>query len=155
LAGALLGFLRYNFNPASIFMGDSGSLFIGLILAFLAIELIEFKPSNLPTGIISISKPIFAMTVLVNPLLDTMRIFIYRIANKKSPFEADSNHIHHRLLTWTNSHSKTSLIIYVFNLLMITLPVLFAGYNPSLVFAVVGFVAFGSLLFLLIKKQKV
>jgi UDP-GlcNAc:undecaprenyl-phosphate/decaprenyl-phosphate GlcNAc-1-phosphate transferase len=155
LAGALLGFLRYNFNPASIFMGDSGSLFIGLILAFLAIELIEFIPTDLPTSTISISKPIFAMTVLVYPLLDTMRIFIYRLANKKSPFEADSNHIHHRILSWTKSHKKTSLIIYAFNILMITLPVILAGYNPSLVFAIVGFIAFGSLLFLLIKKQEV
>ncbi len=154
LAGALLGFLRYNFSPASIFMGDSGSLFVGLILAFLAIELIEFKPSNLPTSIISISKPIFAMTVLVYPLLDTIRIFIYRVANKKSPFEADSNHIHHRILGWTNSHSKTALSIYLFNILMITLPVFFAGYNPSLVFAIVGFVAFGSLLILIVKKPK-
>lgn len=154
LAGALLGFLRYNFKPASIFMGDSGSLFIGLILAFLAIELIEFKPSNLPSSLKGISKPIFAMTVLVYPLLDTLRIFIYRIANKRSPFTADSNHIHHRILTWSRSHSKTAILIYIFNILMISLPVLLAGYNPSLVFGIVGLIAFGSLLLLLIKKQK-
>jgi UDP-N-acetylmuramyl pentapeptide phosphotransferase/UDP-N-acetylglucosamine-1-phosphate transferase len=155
LSGALLGFLRYNFKPASIFMGDSGSLFIGLILSFLAIELIQFDASKLPSKIIGISKPIFAMTVLVYPLLDTFRIFIYRIANKKSPFTADSNHIHHRVLYWTKgSHSKTAVFIYLFNIIMITLPVIFAGFHPSIVFAIVGFVAFGSLLFLLIKKPK-
>ena len=155
LAGALLGFLRYNFKPASIFMGDSGSLFIGLVLSFLAIELIEFDASKLPSKIIGISKPIFAMTVLVYPLLDTFRIFIYRVANKKSPFEADSNHIHHRVLFWTKGdHGKTAVFIYLFNITMIALPVFFAGYHPSLVFAIVAIVAFGSLLFLLIKKPK-
>ncbi len=154
LAGALLGFLRFNFSPASIFMGDSGSLFVGLILSFLAIQLIEFPSAELPSNIIGISKPIFAMTVLVYPLLDTFRIFIYRVANKKSPFTADSNHIHHRLLYWTKSHKNTALAIYSFNIFLIIIPVIMSGINPSITFLSVAVIAFGSLLLLLINKTK-
>ena len=70
LAGALLGFLRYNFNPAKIFMGDSGSLLIGFLVAVMAIELVEYDKSVLPETVLAVSKPLLAMSILVIPLLD-------------------------------------------------------------------------------------
>ena len=107
LAGAILGFLRYNFHPAKIFMGDSGSLLIGFLIAVMAIELVEYDRSILPQKVLIISKPLLAMSILVIPLLDTARIFIYRSAKGMSPFRADKNHIHHKLLQIGLGHRGT------------------------------------------------
>lgn len=137
LAGALIGFLRFNFNPAKIFMGDSGSLTIGFIIAVMSIHLIEFKSVNLHPIIDNISKPIFTMSVLVYPLVDTMRVFIIRIIDGKSPFSADRNHIHHRLIDLGLGHKLTTIIIYMFNLLVISSAVYAQHYNPSYAFFVI------------------
>ena len=136
LAGALLAFLRYNFSPAKIFMGDSGSLTIGFIIAILAIELVEYDKEVVPLELADISKPILAMAILVVPLLDTIRIFIYRAAKGQSPFKADSNHIHHRLLSLGLNHSQTVLILCSFNVLNIAIAILLQGINPSISFAI-------------------
>jgi len=136
LAGALLGFLRYNFHPASIFMGDSGSLTVGLIICVLAIRVIEYDFSALPQSVKFISKPIFAMAVLAYPLLDTLRIFIYRMIRGNSPFTADNNHIHHRLLKLGLNHAQTVGVIYFFNLALIALTVFFKNANTSLTFLI-------------------
>jgi len=121
LAGSLIGFLVYNFSPAKIFMGDSGSLTIGLILSILAIKLIEYPVDDLLSSLVSISKPVFAMAALVYPLTDTLRIFIYRIRTGASPFAADRNHIHHRLMDLGLGHRKTVLLIYATSLFIILL----------------------------------
>lgn len=134
LAGALLGFLRFNFHPASIFMGDSGSLTVGLIICVLAIRVIEYDFSALPQSVKFISKPIFAMAVLSYPLLDTLRIFIYRMIRGGSPFAADNNHIHHRLLKLGLNHAQTVGVIYLFNLILIAFTVFFTNSNTSLTF---------------------
>jgi UDP-GlcNAc:undecaprenyl-phosphate GlcNAc-1-phosphate transferase len=136
LAGALLAFLRYNFSPAKIFMGDSGSLTVGFIIAILAIELIEYDKEVLPERLADISKPILAMGILVIPLLDTLRIFIYRALKGQSPFRADSNHIHHRLLALGFNHQKTVIILCVFNVLIISTAILLKGMDPSVSFMV-------------------
>jgi UDP-N-acetylmuramyl pentapeptide phosphotransferase/UDP-N-acetylglucosamine-1-phosphate transferase len=136
LAGALLAFLRYNFAPAKIFMGDSGSLTIGFIIAILAIELVEYHKQVVPDRLDEISRPILAMGILVIPLLDTLRIFIYRAAKGQSPFRADSNHIHHRLLALGLNHRKTVLILCGFNILIIATAVLLQGVDPSISFIV-------------------
>ncbi|MEQ9188210.1 MAG: MraY family glycosyltransferase [Cryomorphaceae bacterium] len=121
LAGSLIGFLVFNFSPAKIFMGDSGSLTIGLILSILAIKLIEFPVNQLPNDMLGISKPVFAMAALVYPLTDTLRIFIYRTVRGMSPFSADRNHIHHRLLDLGFGHRRTVLLIYATSIFIILL----------------------------------
>ena len=131
LAGALLGFLRFNFNPAKIFMGDSGSLTIGFLIAVMAIELVEYDAQDLPHVISNISKPILAMSILVYPLIDTMRVFTLRAIKGVSPFSADRNHIHHRLIDLGLSHKQTVIIIYLFNLLIIGTSVYVQRFNPS------------------------
>lgn len=140
LAGALIGFLRYNFSPAKIFMGDSGSLTVGLILVTLAIQLIEYKHSALPPFLKDVHGPIFAMSVLAYPLMDTLRIFSYRIAKGLPPFQADQNHIHHRLLTLGFSHRKTVFTLYFFNILIIGAAVIFKSIPPTYYFVGVGIV---------------
>src|SRR5206468_2735033 len=90
MAGSTLGFLRYNFPPARIFMGDTGSQFLGLALA--AISLIENRKGTVS---ITLLFPLVAMGV---PILDSALAFARRLANRQPVFRADSEHIHHRLL---------------------------------------------------------
>ena len=135
LSGALLGFLIYNFSPAKIFMGDSGSLTIGLVLSVLAIKLIEFPIDRVPNELIGISKPVYAMAALVYPLVDTLRIFIYRITRGMSPFAADKNHIHHRLLELGYGHRRTVLLIYASSIFVILLSTSIHE-KPSLIFLI-------------------
>ncbi len=98
LAGALLGFLRWNFHPASIFMGTSGVQFVGFTLAALSI--------------LGSAKVAVALLVLGVPILDTFWLIVRRILDGRSPFSADRSHIHHRLLDLGLSHRDTVLVIY-------------------------------------------
>jgi UDP-N-acetylmuramyl pentapeptide phosphotransferase/UDP-N-acetylglucosamine-1-phosphate transferase len=123
LAGALLGFLIFNFAPARIFMGDSGSLLIGLIVAVLAIKIVEFSTLKLPLEMSRISKPIFAMSAIVYPMVDTLRIFLVRSIKGRSPFSADRNHLHHKLIDMGLSHRMTSFAVYGFTILTISMAV--------------------------------
>ena len=156
LAGALLGFLRFNFYPANIFMGDSGSLTVGLIVCVLAIQVIEFDFSQVPEEMKHISKPIFAMAVLSYPLIDTFRVFTIRIAKGLSPFTADSNHIHHRLLKLGLNHAQTVGIIYLFNAILIAYAVIIPLMNTSITFLIMTVIVFAFLgtLFLIPAKSK-
>src|SRR3954470_3896786 len=119
LAGALSGFLIFNFSPAKIFMGDSGSLVIGMFICVLAIKLIEYPIDKLDNFWVQVSKPVFAISALAYPLMDTLRVFIIRAVKGQSPFTADRNHIHHKLIDCRYSHKKTVIIIYLFSFLTI------------------------------------
>lgn len=119
LAGALLGFLIFNFSPAKIFMGDSGSLVIGMFICVLAIKMIEYPIKQLDSFWVNVSKPVFAISTLAYPLMDTLRVFIIRAVKGQSPFAADRNHIHHKLIDCQFSHIKTVIIIYIFSLITI------------------------------------
>jgi len=95
LGGGLLGFLYYNFNPAKIFMGDTGSLVLGFVISVLCLRLIQLN-----TGIeqpVLPHAPIFTLSVVMIPVFDTLRVFTLRIWNGRSPFSPDKNHIHHLL----------------------------------------------------------
>jgi UDP-GlcNAc:undecaprenyl-phosphate GlcNAc-1-phosphate transferase len=97
LLGALFGFLYYNRTPAKIFMGDTGSLLIGLVISVLTIKFIEFnKVNGGPYQITAV--PVVAIAILIVPLFDLARVFFIRIKNGKSPLSGDRNHLHHRLL---------------------------------------------------------
>lgn len=142
MAGSLLAFLIFNFSPAKLFMGDSGSLTIGLTICVLAIKMVEFDGAKLNgTYLENISRPVLAMAILVYPLVDTLRIFVYRSVRGLSPFSADRNHLHHLLIDSGFTHRKTSITIYIVNLLIIGLAVALSGMNPSVVFIIVGFTA--------------
>ncbi len=119
LAGALGGFLIFNFSPAKIFMGDSGSLVIGMFISVLSFKLIEFPIQNLDGVWVQVSKPVFVISALIYPLLDTLRVFILRAIKGQSPFTADRTHIHHMLLDCGYSHVKTVIVVYIFTVLTI------------------------------------
>jgi UDP-GlcNAc:undecaprenyl-phosphate/decaprenyl-phosphate GlcNAc-1-phosphate transferase len=141
LTGALLGFLIFNFYPAKIFMGDSGSLTIGFIFSVLAIRMIEYKSAHLPVELLYISKPVMALAILAYPLLDTLRIFIYRSIRGMSPFMADKNHIHHRLLDIGLNQRQTVVVIYLYTIAIIATAFLTEGINSTYAFLIVGGVA--------------
>jgi UDP-GlcNAc:undecaprenyl-phosphate GlcNAc-1-phosphate transferase len=140
LSGALLGFLIFNFSPAKIFMGDSGSLIIGMFLCVLSIKLIEYPVTRIDSFWVHISNPMIVIAALSYPLTDTLRIFVIRAAKGQSPFAADRNHLHHRLLDAGYSHVQTVIIIYVFSVLCVGVSLLSYFINPSLtLLAVIGF----------------
>lgn len=116
LFSSLLAFLVYNFSPANIFMGDTGSLVVGLILAILTIYFVEMSFDALPYAFPFRSSPAMAIAILIIPLMDTLRIFIVRIMNRRSPFQADRNHIHHQLLDLGLSHREAALTLYLVNI---------------------------------------
>lgn len=119
LSGALLGFLVFNFSPAKIFMGDSGSLTIGAIVSILAIRLIEMPTVSAPEFIHNVNTPVMAMCILVYPLVDTLRVFTIRAIKGRSPFSADKNHIHHRILALGYTHAQTVLMLFAYSILIV------------------------------------
>ncbi len=108
MLGATLGFLCHNFNPAKIFMGDSGSMFLGYIIAVIA--LLGFKNVTLTT----LLAPICLLAI---PIMDTAFAILRRIINKKPIDEPDKEHLHHQLLNLHLSHRNTVLIIYGIDIL--------------------------------------
>jgi len=138
LAGSLVGFMVFNWHPARIFMGDSGSLIIGAIIAVLAIKVIDHDTTRLPIYLKQIPTPIFAMAVIAYPLVDTLRIFIYRMVRGVSPFAADRNHIHHRLMDMKLGHRKTTLILYLYALVVIGLSLVTRKWHPNIGLMVLG-----------------
>ncbi len=155
LAGSLLAFLIFNFSPAKIFMGDSGSLTIGLIICFLAMKLVEFDASDIKNLTSEISKPVFALAVLVYPLYDTLRVFIYRSLKGLSPFSADRNHIHHRLLDLGLNHRQTVVSIYMYNVIVIGLAIVTKDMSSSYSFLITlgGAVALAQIPFFIPKRK--
>ncbi len=119
LMGALLAFLIFNFSPAKIFMGDTGSLILGIIVSILIIKFIEFAPTA-PVLAFQ-SAPAVGFAVLFIPLFDTLRVFSIRMLQGKSPFTPDRNHIHHILLDKGLSHRMVTLSLVFANLIMIIL----------------------------------
>ena len=119
IIGALLSFLKFNFNPAKIFMGDTGSLVIGLILSVLAIKLIN-EGIEIPNDKTYKNKgPFIVIAILSVPLYDTFRVFCLRLLSGYHPLRPDRNHIHHALLDLGCSHKKASLILYGFSIVNI------------------------------------
>ncbi len=122
LVGSLIGFLCFNKSPAKIFMGDTGSLILGLSISLLAIKFIEMnRVMDRGAEYKVLSVPVVTIGILIIPLFDTFRVFLIRAINKKSPFAADRNHIHHMLLDCGLSHTQAVVCLGGFNVVMIGL----------------------------------
>ncbi|MCT1691571.1 undecaprenyl/decaprenyl-phosphate alpha-N-acetylglucosaminyl 1-phosphate transferase [Brevibacterium sp. p3-SID960] len=116
LVGACLGFLPHNFNPARIFMGDSGSMLIGLLLAASTIRVTgQVDPALLSDQrVLATYLPIILpVAVMFLPLLDLGLAVLRRMSAGKSPFSADAKHLHHRMLRLGHSHARAVLILYL------------------------------------------
>src|SRR5229473_482505 len=133
LAGAILGFLRYNFNPATIFLGDSGSLFIGFLLSALALAGAQKSPT-----IVAVAIPVVSFGL---PILETSLSILRRLISGRPVFTADREHIHHKLLQHGMTHRQVVILLYgvsaIFALLSLFLlwP---TGSSLGLVLAVLG-----------------
>jgi UDP-N-acetylmuramyl pentapeptide phosphotransferase/UDP-N-acetylglucosamine-1-phosphate transferase len=117
LTGSLLAFFRFNLfgKENKIFLGDTGSLIIGLIIAVFTIRFLEYELSVKGNTYIE-SAPAMAFGILIVPLFDTLRMIFIRLSQGRSPFHADRQHIHHRLLELGNSHFHAMLIILTVNI---------------------------------------
>jgi len=124
LAGALLGFLRWNFNPARIFLGDSGAYLVGFVLAAISITGV-IKGAAAATVIVPTA--FLVLLILFFPLLDTSWAIVRRAARGKSVFEPDRQHIHHRLLDTGLSQKKTAYVIYTVSAALGLLAAFFVG----------------------------
>ena len=118
IIGALIAFLRYNWHPAQIFMGDTGSLVVGFLLSIIAVQFVE-TDFQIESQWFQIKTPTLAMAILIIPLQDLLRVFIVRLAQKKSPFSGDRNHLHHLLMDKGLTQIQTAITLLLFNLLVI------------------------------------
>jgi UDP-GlcNAc:undecaprenyl-phosphate GlcNAc-1-phosphate transferase len=134
LAGGLLGFLRWNFHPAVIFQGTAGVMFLGYVLASLAI--------------LGQAKVVAALLVLAVPIIDTFWVIVRRLSSGRSPFSPDRGHIHHRLLDLGLSHRGTVLLIYAVCATLGLMSLLVSSSIGVLAFAV-ALVGFGVVAFVL------
>jgi UDP-N-acetylmuramyl pentapeptide phosphotransferase/UDP-N-acetylglucosamine-1-phosphate transferase len=137
VASAISIFLVFNYSPPKIFMGDNGSMVIGLINALLVVQFINLETTN---GILfhSNTAPAIGMAVLFIPIIDTIRLMVLRIIKGKSPFVGDNNHIHHLLLRRGFSHMKTTFILSISNAFVIFYAILFRSFGLTfLVFSMV------------------
>ncbi|OWP61808.1 undecaprenyl-phosphate alpha-N-acetylglucosaminyl 1-phosphate transferase [Hymenobacter amundsenii] len=124
VVGGIMGFLRYNFHRASIFMGDTGSLVCGFIVSILTIQFIEMGLTvGQPFGS---AAPAVALGILFVPLFDTLRVFIVRMMAGRSPFSPDKNHVHHRILAMGFQQISTVMLLGLLNVVVILLVINFA-----------------------------
>ena len=138
LLGAILGFLKYNITPARIFMGDTGSLMIGLAVAVMAFKFVEFN--QLPSTLHHMpNAPVVAFTILLVPLYDLLKVFSIRLSKKRSPFHPDKIHVHHNLLRLGNSHMRATFLLGLISILFIIAVVVMSqlGWNINLVFIII------------------
>jgi UDP-GlcNAc:undecaprenyl-phosphate GlcNAc-1-phosphate transferase len=105
VAGAIFGFLRYNTYPAQVFMGDTGSQFLGFMIGVLSIVLTQKSNTAL--------NPVIPLFLVGLPIIDTIFVMVKRLSEDRSPFSPDKNHIHHRIMALGMAHYETVVIIYL------------------------------------------
>lgn len=140
MAGALMAFLVFNFPPARIFMGDSGSMLIGLVNAILVIRLIEGK--GFTTSIEVYSPLALGFSILLIPMLDVLRVFIVRLTKGTSPFAPDRNHIHHLLLNKGFNHTQVTITMLVASIVLIVIGYFINYFNINVIIALMTFLFF-------------
>ncbi|MGI9650304.1 glycosyltransferase family 4 protein [Chryseobacterium sp. RLHN22] len=148
LIGSVLAFLYYNmsnYRATKIFMGDTGSMLLGFLLAFTCICFIDIfidkKLFSIPSYHLE-SAPVIAVAILILPIVDTLNVIIVRLWNKKSPFEADKNHIHHKLLKLDLTHRRSSFYIITYYLAIVTVTYFLRHTNVNLLLFIVLFLGF-------------
>lgn len=144
MAGSLVAFLIFNHQPAKIFMGDSGSLMIGLINSILVTKFINV--ADAPFVAVQVPAAVaVGFSILIVPLLDTLRVFSIRILNGRSPFTPDRNHVHHLLLDRGLSHSAVTLTCVAVNLFFIAMAWFLKPIGPNYLLLAMLVLAFSGL----------
>jgi UDP-N-acetylmuramyl pentapeptide phosphotransferase/UDP-N-acetylglucosamine-1-phosphate transferase len=135
LVGSLIGFLIYNFSPAKIFMGDTGSLLIGLINSIMVVKFINIA-GNPGAKFPLEAAPAIGFAILIVPLFDTLRVFALRILDRRSPFSPDRTHVHHLLLDLGCSHRNITLICVGTNIAFIAMTILLRQLGTTIVIGI-------------------
>lgn len=146
LAGACLGFLPYNLNPAKIFMGDAGAMFLGFVLSVISIQ--GFFKVN---AVVSFGVPFL---VLGLPILDTAFAIIRRLLKGQHPFRADRKHLHHRLIDMGLNQKQSVSLLYAISALLAIAAVLFAEreFMGAVLVLLLAFVV-GSINWIVLKRE--
>jgi len=153
MAGSLLAFLIFNQHPAKIFMGDSGSLMIGLVNSILVIKFITVADS--PAVILPVESAVaIGFSILMVPLFDTLRVFGIRIFKGKSPFTPDRNHLHHLLLDRGFRHQSVTAFCVALNVLFVAFAYFFRWMGPTYVLLVMFTAAFSGIAFFYYFRRK-
>ena len=141
LMGALFGFLKYNVFPARIFMGDTGSLVVGMILSILAINCIKY---GLVTETFKLQNkgPLLAISFLAIPLFDSLRVFVIRSIKGNGPLVAGRDHIHHAFLDLNYGHKYTSLVLCAISAFLILGSYFLLEYNVNVSITVLAGVSY-------------
>ena len=153
--GLCLGFLPHNFHPAQIFMGDSGAMFLGLLISASAITLtgqVDASAINEDSGGNALLPLLLPFSILAIPLLDFMMAIIRRVKAGRSPFDADREHLHHRIMRLGLTQQRATVILYLWTA-MFALPTVIAAFAPVWVAFLSGAAIFGASV-LLIRLQK-
>ncbi len=145
MAGGVLSFLIFNWEPSEIFMGDTGAMLIGM---FLSVATIRFMNLNYD---LPVSSPVkfsgsiaTAACFMIVPLCDTLRIVILRVSKGQSPFTPDKSHIHHAIIRLGKNHAQASTILIVVNVLYILIAILFRRFSDN--YLIAGVIIFSALL---------
>ena len=124
IIGAVIGFLYYNLSDRSkkIFMGDTGSMLLGFLLTFTSICFMDIFIVKKVQGAVFYhlnTAPVMAIAIMILPIIDTLNVITIRLAEKRSPFDADKNHIHHKLLKLGITHKRATLYIISYYLFIV------------------------------------
>lgn len=140
--GGVLSFLVYNWHPAKIFMGDTGSLTLGFTLATLIVAFMEINES-LPNGTFLKFEPTFATSValMIFPLYDMARVFTRRVSQGKGPMTPDKSHVHHFLMRMGLKHNQVAILLGALQLTVILLVVLMSDFSDHVMIPIVSLIA--------------
>lgn len=157
LAGSLCGFLFFNWQPAKIFMGDTGAMLVGFVLSVLAIHFIELnKALTIAPEYWVHASPSVAIGIMAIPIFDMLRVFGLRILKRKAPFHPDRTHLHHLLIDLGCSHRQLSLVLFVWSWVVIMVCSILRDYKSStLLFVLIGIVFVPSMILLKIRNNKI
>lgn len=161
IIGTTLGFLKYNANPARIFLGDSGSLTLGYLISGLVIFIsgeVSVLPGLKAQAFSSTIDLTFVLIVLALPIADTIRVMLVRLKLRRHLFLADNNHLHHILYSQNIRHKTVVLLIHIFSITFVLLAIIYAKYskiNSLIVFTImlISLFSIQYILSLLIKKN--
>ena len=157
LAGSLLGFLIYNWNPAKIFMGDTGAMLIGFVLSMLAIHFIELNKSMSITREYWVhASTSVSIGIMAIPIFDMLRVFGMRVLKRRSPFRADRTHIHHVLMDLGLNHKQISSLLFVWGALVIAVCIALRDFKSSnLLLVLIAIVFVPSMILLKLRNRKI
>jgi UDP-GlcNAc:undecaprenyl-phosphate GlcNAc-1-phosphate transferase len=151
MIGVCVGFLPHNYHPARIFMGDSGAMFLGLLLSAAAITLTGQIDTNaiVSQHAASYLPLLLPIMVLAIPLLDLGMAIVRRVKAGRSPFASDSLHLHHRLLSMGHTHRRTSFILYTWTAIF-AVPAVVAAFSPLWVALLTALILFSTVVALML-----